>query len=88
MASKRRFIRKVKNITGDNDITFIKQVPLDPRNRLKCLTKAINDDMSTVNYVDDDVNIDDLSDAETVIYTNNATVKTSKKVQRNYKQTK
>ena len=44
--------------------------------------------MSTVNYVDDDVNIDDLSDAETVIYTNNATVKTSKKVRRNYKQTK
>ena len=88
MASKKRFTRKVKNITGDNDITFIKQVPLHPCNRLKCLTKAINDDMSTVNYVDDDVNIDDLSDAETVIYTNNATVKTSKKVRRNYKQTK
>ena len=35
--------------------------------------------MSTVNYVDDDVNIDDLSDAETVNYTNNATVKTPKK---------
>ena len=35
--------------------------------------------MLTINYVDDDVNIDDLSDAETVNYTNNATVKTPKK---------
>ena len=59
--------------------TFIKQVPLHLRNRLKRVTKDINNDMSTVNYVDDDVNIDDLSDAETVNYTNNATVKTPKK---------
>ena len=58
--------------------TFIKQVPLHLRNRLKRVTKDINNDMSTVNYVDDDVNIDDLSDAETVNYTNNATVKTLK----------
>ena len=35
--------------------------------------------MSTINYADDDVNVDDLSDAETVNYTNNATVKTPKK---------
>ena len=35
--------------------------------------------MQTINYVDDDVNIDDVSDAETVNYTNNATVKTPKK---------
>ena len=34
--------------------------------------------MSTINYIDDDVNIDDLSDAETVNYTNNATVKKPK----------
>ena len=59
--------------------TYIKQVPLHLRNRLKRVTKDINNDMSTVNYVDDDVNIDDLSDAETVNYTNNATVKTPKK---------
>ena len=59
--------------------TFIKQVPLHLRNRLKRVTKDINNDMSTVNYVDDDVNINDLSDAETVNYTNNATVKTPKK---------
>ena len=59
--------------------TFIKQVPLHLRNRLKRVTKDINNDMSTVNYVDDDVNIDDLSDDETVNYTNNATVKTPKK---------
>ena len=59
--------------------TFIKQVPLHLRKRLKRVTKDINNDMSTVNYVDDDVNIDDLSDAETVNYTNNATVKTPKK---------
>ena len=58
--------------------TFIKQVPLHLRNRLKRVTKDINNDMSTVNYVDDDVNIDDLSDAETVNYTNNATVKKPK----------
>ena len=35
--------------------------------------------MFTINYVDDDINIDDLSVAETVNYTSNATVKTSKK---------
>ena len=35
--------------------------------------------MSAINYVDDDVNIDDLSDAETLNCTNNATVKTPKK---------
>ena len=68
--------------------TFIKQVPLHLRNRLKRVTKDINNDMSTVNYVDDDVNINDLSDAETVNYTNNATVKTPKKVRRNYRPTK
>ena len=35
--------------------------------------------MSAINYVDDDVNIDDLSDAETLNCTNNATVKKPKK---------
>ena len=35
--------------------------------------------MLTVKYVDDDVNIDDLSDAKTVNYTNDATVKIPKK---------
>ena len=64
-----RLARKVKNITSDNDITFIKQVSLHLHNRSKCLTKDINDDMSTINCVDNDVNIDDLSDAETVNYT-------------------
>ena len=54
----------------------MKQVPLHPRERLKRLTKDINDNMSTINYVGDNVNIDDLLDAETVNYTNNATVKT------------
>ena len=73
-----RLVRKVKNITNDNDITFMKQVSLHPRNRLKRLTKDIIGNMSTINYVDDDENIDDLSDAETVNYTNNATVKTLK----------
>ena len=73
-----RLVRKVKNITSDNDITFMKQVSLHPRNRLKRLTKDIIGNMSTINYVDDDENIDDLSDAETVNYTNNATVKTLK----------
>ena len=34
--------------------------------------------MSTINYIDDDVNIDDISDAEAVNYTNNATVETPK----------
>ena len=74
-----RLACKAKNITSDNDKTFIKQVPLHPpRDSFKRLTKDINDDMSTINYADDDVNIDDLSDAETVNYTNNATVKISK----------
>ena len=73
-----RLACKVKIITSDNDKTFIKQVPLHPRDSLKRLTKDINDDMSTINYADDDVNIDDLSDAETVNYTNNATVKIPK----------
>ena len=73
-----RLVRKVKNITSDNDITFMKQVSLHPRNRLKRLTKDIIDNMSTINYIDDDENVDDLSDAETVNYTNNATVKTLK----------
>ena len=35
---------------------------------MKHLTRNINGDMSTMNYVDD-VNIDDVSDAETVTYT-------------------
>ena len=35
--------------------------------------------MSTIIYFDEDVNIDDLSDAETVNYIINATVKTPKK---------
>ena len=35
--------------------------------------------MSTINYADDDVNIDYLSDAKTVNYTNDATAKTPKK---------
>lgn len=35
--------------------------------------------MSTMNYDEDDVNIDDLSDAKTVNYTNNVTIKTPKK---------
>ena len=35
--------------------------------------------MSTINYAYDDVNIDYLSDAETVNYTNYATAKTPKK---------
>ena len=39
--------------------------------------------MPTMNYIDDYVNIDDLSDAETVNYT-----ATLKKAQRNYKRTK
>ena len=55
-------------MTGDNDIKFIKQVPLHPCDRLKCLTRDMNDDMLTINYVVD-VNIDDVSDAETVNYT-------------------
>ena len=67
---------RVKNIISDDNITFKKQVPLYPRYRLKHITKDINDDMSTINYV---VIIDDFSDAETVKYTNNATVKTPKK---------
>ena len=75
---RKRLACKVKNITSDNDKTFIKQVPLHPRDSFKCLTKDVNDDMSTINYADDDVNIDDLSDAETVNYTNNATVKITK----------
>ena len=75
-----RLARKAKNTTSGNDITFIKQVPLHPRDRLKRLTRDINGDMSTIIYFDDDVNIDDLSDAETVNYINNATVKTPKKI--------
>ena len=38
--------------------------------------------MSTMNYDEDDVNIDDLSDAKTV---NNATTKTPKKVRQTYR---
>ena len=36
--------------------------------------------MSTIIYFDDDVNIDDLSDVETVNYLINATAKTPKKI--------
>ena len=49
------------------------------RDILKCLTKDTNDDMLTINYVDDDVNIGDISNAATVNYTNNSTVKIQKK---------
>ena len=41
--------------------------------------------MSTMNYDEDDVNIDDLSDAKTVNYTNNATTKTPKNVRQTYR---
>ena len=41
--------------------------------------------MLAINYVGDNVKVDDLSDAETVNYRNNATVKTQKKVRRNYR---
>ena len=78
-------MHKVKSTTSDNDKTFIKQVPLYPHNRLKRLTKDINDDILTINYVDKDVNIDDFSDPETVNYTNIATVKHQKKVRSNYR---
>ena len=67
-----RLTRKVKNITSDNDITFIKQVLLHLHGRLNCLTKDINDNLPIINYADDDININDLPDAETVSYTNNA----------------
>ena len=80
-----RLAHKVYCITSDNDKTFIKQVPLYPHNRLKRLTKDINDDILTINYVDKDVNIDDFSDPETVNYTNIATVKHQKKVRSNYR---
>ena len=73
-----RLVRKVKNIASGNDNVY-KTGSFTSAHRLKRVTKDINNDMSTVNYVDDDVNIDDLSDAETVNYTNNATVKTPKK---------
>ena len=79
MHPRDRLACKVKNTTSENDITFTKQVPLHPRNRLKHLTKYINDDMSAISYVDNNVNIYDLSDAETVNYANNATAKTPKK---------
>ena len=49
------------------------------RDILKCLTKDTNDDMLTINYVDDDVNIGDISNVATVNYTNNSTVKIQKK---------
>ena len=66
---KDRLARKVQeNMKSDNDITFIEQVPLHPRDRLKRLTSDVNDDMSTINYADD-VNIDDVSSAETANYT-------------------
>ena len=58
---------------------FIKQVSLHLRDILKCLTKDTNDDMLTINYVDDDVNIGDISNVATVNYTNNSTVKIQKK---------
>ena len=76
----RKLSHKAKNTTSGNDITFIKQAPLRPRDRLKRLTRDINGDMSTIIYFDDDVNIDDLSDVETVNYLINATVKTPKKI--------
>ena len=79
MYPRDRLAHKVKKVTSGNDIAFIKQVPLHPRDRLKRLTKDVNDNMLTINYVDDDVNIDDFSDAETVNYTNIAAVKTPKK---------
>ena len=79
MDPRDRLACKVKNTTSENDITFTKQVSLHPRDRLKHLTKYINDDMSTISYVDNNVNLYDLSDAETVNYTNNTTVKTPKK---------
>ena len=75
---RNKLARKAKNKTSDNDITFIKQVSLRPRDRLKRLTGDINGDMSTIIYFDDD--IDDLSDDETVNYINNATVKTPKRI--------
>ena len=59
-----RIARKVKNITSDSDITFMKLVSFHLCDRLN---------------VDDDVNIDDLSDASTVNYTNTTTVETPKK---------
>ena len=58
----------MKNLTNDNDIEFIKQVSLHPDERLKCLTRDMYDDRETVNY-NNEVNIDDISDPETINYT-------------------
>ena len=78
-------------MTGDNDIKFIKQVPLHPCDWLKCLTRDMNDDLLTINYVVD-VNIDDVSDAETVNYTatpkENTTQLQVKKIFKKYKNLK
>ena len=49
MYPRHRLAGKIKTLTGDNDVEFIKQVPLHLGERLKCLTRDMYDDMKTVN---------------------------------------
>ena len=78
MHPRERFVRKLKN-TG-NDVTFIKQVPFRPHDRSGRKVRDSYDNMQTVDYNNDDINI---SDAETINYQNDneavqTTVKTKK----------
>ena len=83
--SRDRLTHKVKSMTSVKDVKFIKQVSSYPRDKLKRLTRDTYDNNSTINY-DDDVNIDDLSDAETVNYKDN--IVKPKKTRRNYRRKK
>ena len=74
-----RLTRKIKNLTYDNNIEFTKQVPLHPRERLKCLTRNMYDDMETVNY-NNNLNVDDISDAQTTNYTDKYPPKKQKRI--------
>ena len=85
MHSRDRLTCKVKSMASVKGVKFIKQVSSHPRDKLKRLTRDTYDNMSTINY-DDDVNIDDLSDTETVNYKDN--IVKPKKTRRNYRRKK
>lgn len=65
MHPRDRLAWKIKHLTNNNDIKFIKQVLLHPYKMLKHLTRNIFDDMETGNYINK-INVVDVSDAETI----------------------
>ena len=78
MHPRERLAEKIKNLTDDNDVEFIKHVHLHQRERLKRLTGDMYRDMEIVNW-NNDINVDNISDAKTIIYMTNSQPKQQRK---------